>query len=250
MRVCSDEAYAKLLALAESGWIVFTSIDSMYFTRVENTAISKRVQTERVPALFQLKIDASVASRLLSKGIISFPSTRFSWLTNGLSSSSQYQGYIQAIDGEGSLLSTHGRIEVKEAKNNQDSSIDQNLKGKYLPAFAIREYSNTGLFIYACFSLSKLNDSKQIFKNLISHRNSASTTKEVTFPNEGRALKRQVRILKTAVVVLSALCSLLLARELIGDTLSVYIGGVVAGTVLGITGNFLTDVIKRFLSGR
>ncbi len=174
MRVCSEEAFQKLLAFAAAGWLVFTSVDAFYYTR-SSLGRTRRVQSERTKSVFLLYDGSSVSSRLLTKGSTSFPATLFGWLTQELPIHSQYSSFIQAIVGEGQALSTHGRIEIEEAVNPRKNRMtDTALRGKTVPAFAIREYPSGGLFIYACFNLVKLTNFKQIFQNIARFRANAA----------------------------------------------------------------------------
>ena len=108
---------------------------------------------------------------------MSFSNTRFGWLTNELPPTAQFKSYIQAVLGEGLALSVHGDIQVEEARDpHTNLTIDEGLHEKNLPAFLIREYTQSGgLFIYACFKIDALKDFKQIFKNIMLFRSNSSS---------------------------------------------------------------------------
>jgi predicted nucleotide-binding protein len=168
MRVCSEATFQRLIDLARRGWLVFSAVDSFYYDLLPNGE-TRRVMLRRIRELFQLPVDSDIRSRRLLQGQIEFKGTCFQWLGKGMPSGSDYSRWILAVMEGGSALASYGAIEIEQARNSA-GEVDGTLQGKTVPAFLVRQYPSGGMFIYACFSLRRLENSKQILRNISAFR--------------------------------------------------------------------------------
>lgn len=238
MRVCTEGAFQRLLTLAESGWVVFAGVSSFYYDR-DDAGRTKRVIPKRIKSLYILGDDSYVASRWAENCVFSFRPTRFEWLTKGLPDSVQHSRdgrYVLGVLGASSWLLSHGEMLADAFRSGKGKPVDTDLANQTPPVFLIREFPSEGLFIYACFNFRFFGHLSQVLQNI--WRSQVDMV----------PVNRQVRNLKALVVFLCIIVGLLLAREWAGDTWLAYLGGVVVGVILGVLGNWLTELLNRWYS--
>lgn len=245
MRVCSDKTFIALRRKAEQGWIVFATWDSFYYAPNGNNQ-TKRVENRRFPELFQLTGNSPVCRHCwLEKGEIRFSRTRFSWLTNEVPDRQNYSGgsaSLLALVGESNAFSPYGEI-IADQPKNFEHKIDTELVGRKLPAFMIREYPSGGIFIYACFQFTMLRNFTKALENICDYESRPAFDTEQATPQH-----KEIKRLRTAVIVLTTIVFLLLAREMVGDSWVAYLGGAVLGIIIGILGNKATHALDGWLS--
>lgn len=245
MRVCSDKSFIELKRRAEEGWIVFATWDSFYYKSTEGNPA--RVMDERFTQLFNLDGNPVINRHcFLEDGKIQFKNTRFSWLTHKFSDHHSYSGRknsFLAISGQSSTYFQHGEFTGTEVRSVNSGDDNTELQGKSLPAFMIREYPSGGMLIYACFRLSNLNNFGQVLENIYRYESKLAFDAAQT-----NTQQREIKRLRTAVIILTAIVFLLLAREMVGDSWIAYLGGALAGTVIGIIGNKVTKGLDRWRS--
>lgn len=236
MRVCAEDTFQILIECAENGWTIFSIYDSFYFTQLASKE-PQRVVSQRIRELFQLSKQSDAETKWFSVAELYFSNTRFSWLTKGLPSPHSYPEInMLGVIGQSDVLSRHGEVHCVELVKKGDNS-EAVRKESTFPAFIIREFDTGGLFIYACFTLRKIASYKRIFKNLYVHQTPQ------TMPS------RQLLIMKIVILILSTLSGLLLAKELLGGSITNYLGGAIVGIILGYLGNKLTDLADRWIIG-
>ena len=154
MRTCGEDTFQKLKDYAEKGWIIFAIFDSFYYKSVGGKD-PERVVSSRMKDLFQLSdIDAAETERDLHEAEISFPSGRYSWLTQGLQSTLRYhEDMLVGVVAKSSVLVRHG--DVKAIKVTKDSGGKERRVSRSYPAFLIREFDSGGLFIYFLISFTQ-----------------------------------------------------------------------------------------------
>jgi hypothetical protein len=97
------------------------------------------------------------------------------------------------------------------------------------------------LYIYACIRPDDAQIQKQILRNLRDNRPGTIVV------SKDHRLLREIKILRSIVLVLSLAVGMLIANQLIENEPSILLAGVLAGLALGVAGNKLTDLINRSL---
>lgn len=243
MRVCTEKAFQKLLRLAQEGCIVFSWVDSFYYDRVQDSQPT-RVISRRIKEVFQLPEDASVESRFTINGQISIDRSRYSWLTEGVPTRQAWnRRYVLTVVGGSDVMHYHGNVTAEEFRS--DAQIDESLKGHVLPAFLIREFASGGMFIYGCYGANLSGNFKQLIRNLVnrSSMGAAEVSSDLV-----RGLRVKLRVSRIMNIVLGALFFLLLAKVVVGDSWTAYLGGALSGAVVGYLSNKLTDWLNRYAS--
>jgi hypothetical protein len=241
IRVCTNATYQKLVEFSEHGGIVFAGVPSYYYDLEPNTEIPTRQMEERFRFLFQLKDSDTILSRNVPEADLVFLADRFNWITNNFPSKIKYKGKNQfalLINGQSKTLKTHGDMHFIKLLDNETSISDDENQKKNYPAFIIREYSNGGLFIFACFSLRKFIYYKELLKNIAEYR---PTPKYKV---------NQLRILKILIVFLFAIIGLFISKEMLGGNWQNYLGGIILGVILGVIGNKLTDYADKWVKNK
>ncbi len=249
LRVADEKTFQGLIQAAERGAIVLATLDSFYY-RCPGTQDGDRVIKSRMCDLFQLAPEALVYGQNYAIGELHFTQDRFAWLTNGLLQRRPIpHGYFLAVQGTSRVLAAHGELTLTSTtaagKDEDQRRRGDTLKGKPVPAFLIREFSSGGMFIYACFHMRPVDGYKQVFRNLMARLPAPNPLPEI---QETRALRTKLKIARITNIVLGALFFLLLAKEVIGDSWAIYIGGALSGAVMGYLSNKLTDWLNRYAS--
>jgi len=168
LRSCPDDVLNGLISFAENGGTVYAIMDSFFYNRPD-TGTPQRVIAQRITDLFQETKINFVETIGFQKAEMYFPNSRFSWLTNGLSSPYPYSANnMLAVTAFGNLPAVHGEILCIETIKFDEKTKPVRKENRF-PAFLIREFASGGLFIYACFNFRKVENNKQLFRNLIVH---------------------------------------------------------------------------------
>lgn len=236
MRTCGENTFQKLKELAEIGWIIFSIFDSFYYNPPGKSTKDRYIK-RRTRDLFQLESASSdlETRRNFSKIELTFPKTRFAWLTNGLPDKVIYSDTLLfGLIGNSKYLSRHG--DARCIKKRKDDSGTEKIIEENYPVFLIREYDSGGLFIYMSVLLRQVENSKQILKNLYQYRVRSKTT-------------YQNKALTWIVIVETAVIFLLLAKDLLnfGTPLVKEFISAVIGGVVGLVITRLATLIGKLL---
>ena len=104
-------------------------------------------------------------------------------------------------------------------------------------------YSST-----AVFGLDRLRNYRQLLKNVSTYGRKRADSHRASVHIV--MLQRQNFLLKTVVIFLAGLATLVIALLLMGNTWTVFLGGGLSGVVIGVIGNKMTDLLSHFMADR
>ncbi len=161
-----------MIKIADKGATIFAIFDSFYYKLTGNNE-TQRAVSQQIRELFQISEESFTETVYFDVAELHIQNTRFDWLTNKLNSPKSYSAKnMLGIVAQNNSLVLHGDMRCVEIIKFDDQTEPLRKESQF-PAFVIREFNSGGIFIYACFTLRKIENYKQILKNLYLHQATA-----------------------------------------------------------------------------